>query len=166
MTRRAGRRARGRRAFRDVDAGSIHYGDDRLAASSRTSTTPGDRRFLGSDPLTGHALNELCDEQIVLSESFVMSENIANLAASLEQIILLDPSIPEPEAVGGDGVGIIATRFYPELLDAVVAEAKSLVEGAGVSPADIVVVSPFLSDALRFSDRTSVLLAACFGSLV
>lgn len=111
----------------------------------------GYRHFLGSDPFTGRALNELCDEQIVLSDSFVMSEDIANLASSLEQIILPDPSLPEPEAAGGEGVGIIASRFYPELLDAVVAETRKLMEESGVPPADIVVISPFLSDALRFS---------------
>ncbi|HET9912854.1 MAG TPA: hypothetical protein VFQ13_13240, partial [Anaerolineales bacterium] len=111
----------------------------------------GYRHFLGSDPLTGRALSELCDEQLVLDESFVMSGDIANLASSLEQIILPDPSVPEPETTGGEGVGIIAARFYPELLDAVVAETKSLVEESGVAPADIVIISPFLSDALRFS---------------
>jgi len=113
----------------------------------------GYRHFLGSDPFTGQSLNQLCDEHIVLdgSESFVMSQSIANLAASLEQIISPDPSIAEPEVSGGEGVGIIAARFYPELLDAVVAETKDLVEVSGVSPADIVIISPFLSDALRFS---------------
>jgi hypothetical protein len=110
----------------------------------------GYRRFLGSDPLTGYALNELCEERLVLDQSFVMSETIAGLASSLEQIIVPDPTRPEPEATGGDGVGIIAARFYPELLDAVVAETRALVE-AGVAPNDIVIISPFLSDALRFS---------------
>ena len=110
----------------------------------------GYRQFLGSDRLTGWALNELCDEHLVMNESFVMSENIADLTSSLEQIILPDPEKPEPETAGGDAVGIINARFYPELLDAVVAETRSLVEG-GVAPADIVIISPFLSDALRFS---------------
>ena len=111
----------------------------------------GYRHFLGSDPLTGQALNELCDEQIVLDESFVMSENIANLEYSLGQIILPDSSVSLPEESGGEGVGIITSRFYPELLDAVVAETKSLVEEAGIPPAEIVILSPYLSDALRFS---------------
>ena len=111
----------------------------------------GYRRFLGSDPLTGQALNELCDEQIVLDKSFVMSEAVANLDASLRQIILPDPSVSIPETLGGEAVGIIASRFYPELLDAVVAETKSLLENAGLAPNDIVIISPFLSDALRFS---------------
>ena len=100
----------------------------------------GYRRFLGSDPLTGRALSELCDERLVMNDSFVMSDDIANLASSLEQIILPDPSLPEPEAAGGEAVKVIASRFYPELLDAVVAETKSLIEG-GVPPADIVVIS-------------------------
>jgi hypothetical protein len=111
----------------------------------------GYRQFLGSDRFTGHALNELCDEQIALTESFVMSENIESLASSLQQIILPDPSLPEVEPAGEQGVGIIASRFYPELLDAVVAETKSLVNESGVAPVDIVIISPFLSDALRFS---------------
>jgi superfamily I DNA/RNA helicase len=111
----------------------------------------GYRHFLGSDPLTGQALNELCDEQVVLDQSFVMSENIANLASSLEQIILPDPAAFPSEPAGGESVGIITSRFYPELLDAVVAETKLLVEEAGIPPAEIVVLSPFLSDALRFS---------------
>jgi hypothetical protein len=111
----------------------------------------GYRRFLGSDPLTGHALNELCDEHILLDESFVMSEGITNLDASLRQIILPDPSVSIPETLGGEAVSIIASRFYPELLDTVVAEVKALIEGAGIPPADIVIISPFLSDALRFS---------------
>jgi hypothetical protein len=112
----------------------------------------GYRQFLGSDPHTGYALNELCDERFVLDRSFVMSGNIADLASSLEQIILPDPSIPEPETgiSGAEGVGIIAARFYPELLDNVVAEAASLIE-AGAAPRDIVIIAPFLSDALRFS---------------
>jgi len=112
----------------------------------------GYRQFLGSDPLTGRALNGLCEEHIVMRESFVMSEEVASLASDLQQIILPDPAVPESEAAtaGGEAVGIIASRFYPELLDAVVAETRSLVD-AGVPPADIVIISPFLSDSLRFS---------------
>lgn len=110
----------------------------------------GYRRFLGSDPLTGYALNELCDERLRLDRSFVMSESISGLASSLQQILLPDPSAPEPEVVGGDGVGIIAARFYPELLDNVVAQVRALME-SGVAAADTVIISPFLSDALRFS---------------
>jgi len=111
----------------------------------------GYRHFLGSDALTANALRELCDEEIAFDASYVMSASIAELASSLKQVILSNASMPETEPAGGEGVSIIASRFYPELLDAVVAQTKLLVEGAGVSPADIVIISPYLSDALRFS---------------
>jgi superfamily I DNA/RNA helicase len=111
----------------------------------------GYRHFLGSDRFTGYALNELCEEQISMNESFTMSEDIADLANSLERIILPDPTLPEPEPAGGEAVRIIASRFYPELLDSVVAETRLLVEEAGISPSEVVILSPYLSDALRFS---------------
>src|SRR5215207_9350807 len=38
----------------------------------------GYRHFLGSDPYTGRALQELCDEHIMMGESFVMSKDITN----------------------------------------------------------------------------------------
>ena len=71
-------------------------------------------------------------------------------SSSLEQIILPDPEKLEPETAGGEAVKTISSRFYPQLLDAVVAETRSLVD-AGVAPNDIVIISPFLSDSLRFS---------------
>jgi hypothetical protein len=110
----------------------------------------GYRRFLGSDPSTAEALAARCDEQIVMGGSFIMSDGIARLASSLEQAILPDSVLPEPEPVPGEPVKIIATRFYPQLLDAVVAQTQALLD-EGTEPADIVIVAPFLSDSLRFS---------------
>lgn len=110
----------------------------------------GYRRFLGSDPSTAEALAARCDEQVFMSESFIMSDGISRLASSLEQAILPDTALPESEPLPGDPVKIIATRFYPELLDAIAAETRSLVD-AGTEPADIMIVAPFLSDSLRFS---------------
>src|SRR6185503_4998032 len=67
----------------------------------------GYRQFLGSDPLTGRALNGLCEEHIGMRESFVMSEEVASLASDLQQIILPDPERPAPETAGGEAVSTI-----------------------------------------------------------
>ena len=69
-----------------------------------------------------------------------MSEDVANLASSLEQIIVPDPEVAIPEAVDHQALGILTSRFYPELLDAVVAETKALIEKLGVPPAEIVII--------------------------
>ncbi|RPH55867.1 MAG: hypothetical protein EHM81_14005 [Chloroflexi bacterium] len=49
-----------------------------------------------------------------------------------------------------DVLSIISRRFYPELLDAVAGEIHTLIEN-GVPAGEIVVLAPYLSDALRFS---------------
>ncbi len=45
----------------------------------------------------------------------------------------------------------ILAHYYPEMLDVIVAKIKSLVEDDGIPPSEIVVLAPYLSDALRFS---------------
>ena len=112
----------------------------------------GYRRFLGADKETGQALAELCDEQVRFEESFVMSAGIANLQSSLVEII--NPSLPPIESfdpVEEGRVEVIASHFYPELLDSITSEIDSLIKDSQVPPEEIVVLSPYLSDALRFS---------------
>jgi superfamily I DNA/RNA helicase len=111
----------------------------------------GYRRFLGADVNTAWALRELCDEQIVLEDSFVMSQSIANLSDGLIAAIApeLAPNI-EIQPFDENSLAFIQTRYYPELLDAVADEVKQLME-AGVPASEIVILAPYLSDALRFS---------------
>jgi len=114
----------------------------------------GYRRFLGADPETGWALRELCDEQAVLQDSFVMSEEIAGLEAALSNAI--DPDLsPSPISekwgrVGEGALSFVQSRFYPELLDAIAEETLALLNG-GLSPSEIVILAPYLPDSLRFS---------------
>ncbi|MGD8403473.1 MAG: hypothetical protein PVJ21_07420 [Anaerolineales bacterium] len=111
----------------------------------------GYRRFLGADPGTGWALRDLCDEQAVLDQSFVISKEIAFLENSLAEAV--SPS-PEPRPSSGDGYGgalaFVQSRFYPELLDAIVDETLALLN-EGTPPSEIVILAPYLSDSLRFS---------------
>ena len=114
----------------------------------------GYRRFLGADPEVGWALRELCDEQVLLDESFAVSEEIDYLENALREAITptLSPS-PISEKWGKDGEGALAfvqSRFYPELLDAIADETLALLN-EGIPPSEIVIVAPYLSDALRFS---------------
>jgi len=126
----------------------------------------GFRYFLGADVNTGFALRELCDEHVQLQKSFVVSEEIAQLGNSLSEAILPNPDSfvfplssqgkTKDERGDGSALSIIQSRFYPELLDAIVSETQSLISNSlisnpRVSPSDIVILAPYLSDALRFS---------------
>jgi hypothetical protein len=108
----------------------------------------GYRYFLGGDAITGYALSDACDEKIEFVESFVSSENMIQLSNTLVSAI----THQETESVNSNStLEIILKHYYPEMLDEIVARIKTLVEQDGIPPAEIVVLAPYLSDALRFS---------------
>jgi hypothetical protein len=119
----------------------------------------GYRRFLGADPESGRALGDLCDETITFSEPFVASPDVRAfgyaLADSLKRPIDAR-SLPREDRrrPGGDARAALVYeyhRYYPEMLDWVADEIDKLVHTEGVQPAKIVVLAPFLPDALRFA---------------
>ena len=111
----------------------------------------GYRYFLGADLETGGALSQLCDQYIEMQESFVATETVTYLQEGLVKAI--DPNFEArvwSEKPDGSPLSILQSRFYPELLDMVVSEIETIVS-AGIPPSEIVVLAPYLSDALRFS---------------
>jgi superfamily I DNA/RNA helicase len=111
-------------------------------------TDAGYRYFLGGDAVTGHALSEACDERIEFAESFVSSKNIIQLSDTLVSAITHQVSENENP---NNPLEFILAHYYPEMLDKIVARIKLLIEQGGVPPAEIVILAPYLSDALRFS---------------
>jgi hypothetical protein len=111
----------------------------------------GFRYFLGADIRTGSSLIELCDAQVELQESFVSTASVAYLRDGLLDAI--DPSFEskiQSDVPDGSPLSFVQSRFYPELLDLAVDEIEKLLAGS-TQPSDIVILAPYLSDALRFS---------------
>jgi hypothetical protein len=116
----------------------------------------GYRRFLGADPLTARELADLCQETAVLERSFVTSPDVHALELNLAQIL---PSEGEPEQPAktpeegdpGAALKYDLQDYFPEMLDWVADEAARLVHEASVPPGEIVILAPYISDALRFS---------------
>ena len=108
----------------------------------------GYRYFLGGDAVTGYALSEVCDERIEFVESFVSSEDVIQLSNTLVSAL----THQETEAGNlNNTMEFILAHYYPEMLDDIVARIRSLIEQDGIPPTEIVVLAPYLSDALRFS---------------
>ena len=109
----------------------------------------GHRLFLGADPDNAYTLRYDCDEVVELTESFVTSPDVYALGNELGRALG-----QYAETVAGDAAAALkyqVERYYPEMLDWVASEIKHLVRDEGVAPGEIVVLAPFLSDALRFS---------------
>jgi len=140
----------------------------------------GYRRFLGADPQSARTLADLCPTHVVFPETIIQTAPVRDLEEGLnlalqiasEPHFLFDeipPMAPEtPKATPGlvapqTPTGLEArkapmgleARKAPMGLEARKApmglEVASLVKHEDVPPGEIVVLAPFLSDALRFS---------------
>ena len=114
----------------------------------------GYKRFLGADPDSALRLSPLCSQQAALAESFVTPPQILALESAFNSKLLPD----RPSPLTSESLAALTfppagtpTRFFPQMLDWVSAEIQHLVNEEGVLPSEIVVLAPFLSDALRFS---------------
>jgi hypothetical protein len=137
----------------------------------------GYRTFLSADPLTAYQLKALSEQHVIFHESFVTSPELETFGALLGGELARKPAIeayqrysgslgpriaeispPEPEEPSAARVSTIRTtleyayhRFHPEMLDWVAERIANLVFDQQVALGEIVVLAPFLSDALRFS---------------
>lgn len=110
----------------------------------------GFRRFLGADPTGAYTLRDLCERQKAFELSYVTSENIQTLASELHATLIAG----QPPDSEGDLFAVLHFddhRYHPEMVDWVVEQIASLVHDEGILPSEIVVLAPFLSDALRFA---------------
>jgi hypothetical protein len=109
----------------------------------------GYRRFLGADPQSAYPLKRLCHEEVAFTESTVTSPDLRALGYQLAR------SLNRPaETAIGDVRAVLAYeyhRYHPEMLDWVAKKIVELVHEQDVPPGEIVVLAPFLTDALRFS---------------
>jgi len=115
----------------------------------------GYRRFLGADPESARRLGDLCDERIGFADSFVTSPALQALECGLSRALGRETSAhrspSDSKTVAREALVYKAHRYYPEMLDWVAGQIADLVHEAHTPPNEIVVLAPFLSDALRFS---------------
>jgi hypothetical protein len=113
----------------------------------------GYRTFLGADPASAVEMQEYCDrieEMDKPIEPHLVLENITNrLGRALKRT---GHSIPKPLNLDEMRIGLQVElkRYFPEMLDQVAERINDLLD-EGVPPSEIVVLSPYLSDALRYS---------------
>jgi hypothetical protein len=115
----------------------------------------GFRTFLGADPESALALQDLCQTRAVLDENFVLSPQIHDLRNRLSEL-LSDHAAESraPARIYAPGIPALNFRFhryYPEMLDWVTGEIKRLIYTEGVPAAEIAVLAPYLPDASLYA---------------
>jgi hypothetical protein len=131
----------------------------------------GFRIFLGANWRTAQALAGASDETTQMTASHVAAADMLNFGQRLAQVLLnrmpnrnqdthsslspiATPSVPTPPRPAEPSSPLPFTfeqkRFYPQMIEWIIDRIAALL-GEGVSPSEIVVLAPFVSDALRFS---------------
>ena len=109
----------------------------------------GFRTYLGADPSSAQGLAEGCARQVSFSRLVTRSEPLSSVGSTLSNIIMNVPS-DSSDSTGNAYYEIKQARFISDMVDDVCNEADRLISQEGVSPGKIAIVSPFLSDSLRF----------------
>ncbi len=117
----------------------------------------GYRIFLGADPEGAHALANLCDEHTTFTQLHTSGKNLIAFGQKLAHAIVPDTSAPSrlgearPAPDAWPAIHVGHHRYHPQMLDWVADEVAALVHDEGLPPREIVILAPFLSEALRFS---------------
>jgi hypothetical protein len=121
----------------------------------------GYRAFLGADPQGAVELKWACQDWLALDRSFVVSphvdrlgrELVSSLGSQVTQVLLE----PAPRTVAGEppdpqrALAFEPVRFQPQMLEWVGDQIARLVFQEGMPPDEIVILAPYLGDALRFA---------------
>ena len=112
----------------------------------------GFRRFLGADMDNARHLRDYCDVHARFTDTLVMRDELNTLGLSLASRLNEEVNAPDINDVALNTAFITeAHRYHPQMVNWVVDQIDFLIHQAGISPNEIVVLAPYLSDSLRFS---------------
>ena len=114
-------------------------------------TGGGFRTFLGADITSAQTLKTGCQEVIRFTNSYIQSKPVQEFESHLTRAIVEHQSAKMVDPDVQSAFSVHPFRFYPQAMDWIVSELDTLTHKKGVPLGQIVVLTPFLSDSLRFS---------------
>ncbi|MFQ5612408.1 MAG: hypothetical protein ACE5H9_09770 [Anaerolineae bacterium] len=121
----------------------------------------GYRTFLGANWRTARQLADVCDRVERLTTNHVAAPALLRLGEMAGRVLGQretrddaaggNPAPPGPQPDPRQAITFQQTRFHPQMLDWAVEQVAHLVYDRDVPPGRIVVLAPFVSDALRFA---------------
>lgn len=109
------------------------------------------RRFLGADEVSARRLASSCTDTLVIEEQVGAGKAKAALIADFGLTFgRVAPELDASEDTLRD-VEIRGFKYFPDMVEAVCDEVDRLLQDEGIDAGEIAVVTPYLSDALRFA---------------
>ena len=113
----------------------------------------GFRSFLGADPTSALSIQSLCDEKEKFETKIDQNKSLIDFSTALNDCISHERK-PLESFDFSEVLTINDYHFYPEMIASVCDQIKDLVDSQKARPGEIVILSPYLSDALNFSIST------------
>ncbi len=110
----------------------------------------GYRAFLGADPDHGYLLRERCGRTASVNRDVVPSPELSLFSTALTAAVRRDRSIDAPANLR-KAFSHNHQRFSTQMVDWICQRIVELVREEGVPAGEIVILSPYLSDALRYA---------------
>lgn len=110
----------------------------------------GYRVFLGADPSSAYSLKQACEVHFTFETSFVTNAALQQFEQSLLWAFGAPPPASPPQTLHPP-IQPLFERFYPQMLERVAEEVAQCIEVEGTPPSQIVILAPYLTDALRFT---------------
>jgi len=110
----------------------------------------GYRSFLGADAASAQEIANLCENKIHLTNSYIAPPAMQAFSEGLSNILLREwnqPVNPSARKV----FRFTHHRFATQMIHSIAGEVKRLIDQENVPAGQIAILSPYLSDALRFS---------------
>lgn len=131
------------------------------------------RRMLGADNAGAERLADLCKRVVRLPTSHILRPQLAALEGSFDRALGFRIRTAEPPAAIMDSAAAApsrpysalkvpldasgrAFRYYPQMIRWTAHEIRRLVDEEGADPGQMVIVSPIVGDALRFSMQSEL----------
>ena len=116
----------------------------------------GYRIFLGASPSNAAKLSTDSDRKMRFTKNFTLPDSLSLFSDYLKSA--LDKSSSHTVSNSADSFDSVSVHYrpsHPEIVASVSEKVSSLIN-SGVSPGEIVILAPFLSDALRFMFTTEL----------
>ncbi len=113
----------------------------------------GFRSFLGADPISALSIKSICNEKEYLETKIEQNESLFTFSSALQECIFHERKSTLSYEFN-DVLTINDYHFYPEMITGICNQIKELIDSQNTRPKDIVILSPYLSDALNFSIST------------
>lgn len=110
----------------------------------------GYRSFLGADPISASRLSDHTEKTFRLTDPLKIPDSLRIFRNELKTNLRQDPPNNNDLSLPMADVQLRYNRFVPQMLDGIILSIKNHID-KGIRPGDIAILSPFVSDALRFS---------------